>query len=35
MKFKEAIKKIFTKHIPLKLLSIVLAVVVVIIINAV
>lgn len=35
MKFKEALKKAFTKHVPLKLLALVLAFVVAIIIHAV
>gem|GEM_PF-5354491 len=35
MKFLETVKKIFTKHIPLKLVALALAVAVVIVINAV
>lgn len=35
MKFKETLHKIFTKHIPLKLLAIALAVLIAVIMNAV
>ena len=35
MKFLEVMKKVFTQHIPLKLLAAVLAVITVVIINAV
>ena len=35
MKFKEFMKKLFTQHVPLKLLAVVLAFVVVVVINAV
>ncbi len=35
MKFLEAVKKAFTKHIPLKILALVLAVFIVVIANAI